>query len=196
MTPIYYLSKLILSYMKKITPFFYGIFILFSCTQNIKQQNSNKADTLFKTTITTLNTADSAKKADSTTKLITALASDTIFAGERIAQLILNHSFEEALQIMGDPTTADTSKKILELLWKIDKRDTLQYFTTVLFSTSKEGKKIKQVSTSSPSFKTQTQVSCGSTLEYIKIQYPTIKKATNTYIDKDGKTLSDRKSVV
>ena len=176
--------------MKKMIPFFLGFFILFSCSQNIKQQNNSKTDTLFKTTITILNAADSAKKADSTTKLITALASDTIFAGEKIAQLILNHSFEEALQIMGDPATADTSKKILLLQWKMNKIDTIQYYTTVLFNGSKVDKKITQISTSSPSFRTSNQVSCGSTLAYIKIQFPTIKKASDTFSNKEGKTIS------
>ncbi len=164
--------------------------ILFSCSQNIKEQRVIKSDSIPKITVVTLSSADSAKKEDSTGKLVASLANDTIFAGEKIAQLTINQGFDEALQIMGDPTTADTSKNNLILRWKVNKTDTIQYFTTALFSNRKEGKKIKQISSTSPSFKTPTQVGCGSTLAYIKIQYPTIKKVSETYTNKAGKTIS------
>ncbi len=165
-------------------------FILFSCSQNVKEQTVIKSDSIPKIIVVALSSTDSTKKADSTGKLVASLANDTIFAGERIAQLIINQGFDEALQIMGDPAAADTSKNNLILQWKANKKDTVQYFTTALFSNRKEGKKIKQISTSSPSFKTPTQVGCGSTLAYIKIQYPTIKKVTETYTDKAGKIIS------
>jgi len=164
--------------------------LLFSCNQNVKEQTVIKSDSIAKITVITLSAADSAKKADSTGKLVASLANDTIFAGDKIAQLIINQGFDEALQIMGDPAAADTSKNNLLLQWKANKIDTLQYFTTAMFSNRKEGKKIKQISTTSPSFKTATQVGCGSTLAYIKVQYPTIKKATETYLNKVGKSIS------
>ena len=164
--------------------------LFFSCSQNVKEQTIIKSDSISKITVIALSSADSAKKADSTNKLIAALSSDTIFAGDKIAQLMINQSFDEALQIMGDPAAADTSKNNLLLQWKANKIDTIQYFTTAMFSNRKEGKKIKQISTTSPSFKTGTQVGCGSTLAYIKVQYPTIKKATETYLDKAGKSIS------
>ena len=164
--------------------------LLFSCNQNVKEQTVIKSDSIAKITVITLSAADSAKKADSTGKLVASLANDTIFAGDKIAQLIINQGFDEALQIMGDPAAADTSKNNLLLQWKANKIDTLQYFTTAMFSNRKEGKKIKQISTTSPSFKTATQVGCGSTLAYIKVQYPTIKKATETYLNKAGKSIA------
>ena len=164
--------------------------LIFSCTQNVKEQTIIKSDSIPKITVIALSAADSAKRADSTNKLIAALSSDTIFAGDKIAQLMINQSFDEALQIMGDPAAADTSKNNLLLQWKANKIDTVQYFTTAMFSNRKEGKKIKQISTTSPSFKTATQVGCGSTLAYIKVQYPTIKKATETYLNKAGKSMS------
>ena len=164
--------------------------LLFSCNQNVKEQTIIKSDSIAKITVIRLTAADSAKRADSTNKLIAALSSDTIFAGDKIAQLMINQSFDEALQIMGDPAAADTSKNNLLLQWKENKIDTVQYFTTAMFSNRKEGKKIKQISTTSPSFKTATQVGCGSTLAYIKVQYPTIKKATETYLNKAGKSMS------
>ena len=159
--------------MKFFTFLVFPIFIfLFSCTQNIKEQTIIKSDSIPKTTAVGLSSADSLKKADSTSKLIASLSNDTIFAGDKIGQLILNQGFDEALQIMGDPAAADTSKKNLLLQWKANKIDTVQYVTSALFNNGKEGKKIKQISTTSPSFKTPTMVSCGSTLAYIKIQYP------------------------
>ena len=164
--------------------------ILLSCNQNIKEQKIIKSDSIPKITTVAFSAADSAKKADSTNKLLASLSNDTIFAGERIAQLTINQSFDEALQIMGDPTAADTSKNNLLLQWMANKTDTIQYTTTALFSNRKEGKKIKQVATTSPSFKTPTQVGCGSTLAYIKIQYPTLKKATETYTNKAGQTIA------
>ncbi len=164
--------------------------LLFSCNQNVKEQTVIKSDSIAKITVITLSAADSAKKADSTGKLVASLANDTIFAGGKIAQLMINQGFDEALQIMGDPAAADTSKNNLLLQWKANKIDTVQYFTTAMFSNRKEGKKIKQISTTSPSFKTATQVGCGSTLAYIKVQYPTIKKATETYLNKVGKSIS------
>ena len=166
-----------------------SIFLL-SCNQKVKDQTIIKSDSIPKTTVVGISAADSIKKADSTNRLIASLSNDTIFAGDKIAQLMLNQGFEEALQIMGDPATADTSKNILLLQWNANKIDTVQYVTTALFSNKKDGKKIKQISTTSPSFKTPTMVGCGSTLAYIKIQYPTIKKATETYTNKDGKTMS------
>ena len=164
--------------------------LLFSCNQNVKEQTVIKSDSIAKITVIALSAADSAKKADSTAKLIASLSSDTIFAGDKIAQLIINQGFDEALQIMGDPAAADTSKNNLLLQWKTNKIDTVQYFTTAMFSNRKEGKKIKQISTTSPSFKTATQVGCGSTLAYIKVQYPTIKKARETYLNKTGRSIS------
>ena len=164
--------------------------LLFSCNQNVKEQMVIKSDSIAKITVIALSAADSAKKADSTSKLVASLANDTIFAGDKIAQLMINLGFDEALEIMGDPAAADTSKNNLMLQWKANKIDTVQYFTTALFSNRKDGKKIKQISTTSPSFKTVTQVGCGSTLAYIKVQYPTIKKATETYINKTGKSIS------
>ena len=164
--------------------------IIFSCNQNIKEQAIIKSDTIPKIAVVALTSADSTKKADSTRRLVASLANDTIFAGEKIAQLSVNQGFDEALQIMGEPAAADTSKNNLILQWRANKKDTVQYFTTALFSNRKEGKKIKQIATTSPSFKTPTRVGCGSTLAFIKIQYPTIKKATETYEDKVGKTIS------
>ena len=164
--------------------------LLFSCNQNVKEQRVIKSDSITKITVIALSAADSAKKADSTSKLVASLANDTIFAGDKIAQLIINLGFDEALEIMGDPAAADTSKNNLMLQWKANKIDTVQYFTTAMFSNRKEGKKIKQISTTSPSFKTTTQVGCGSTLAYIKVQYPTIKKATETYLNKAGKSIA------
>ncbi len=161
---------------------------IFSCSQKVKDQTIIKSDSIPKAVVG-LSLADSAKKADSTNKLIASLSTDTIFAGDKIAQLTINQSFDEALQIMGDPSAADTSKNNLLLQWKTNKIDTIQYLTTALFSNKKDGKKIKQISTTSPSFKTPTMVSCGSTLAYIKIQYPTIKKATETFTNKEGKTI-------
>ena len=87
----------------------FGI-ILFSCSQNVKEQTIIKRDSIPKVTVVSLSSADSAKKADSTGKLIALLANDTIFAGFKIAQLIINQGFDEALEIMGDPAAADTSK--------------------------------------------------------------------------------------
>ena len=137
--------------------------LFFSCSQNVKEQTIIKSDSIPKITVIALSSADSAKRADSTNKLIASLSNDTIFAGDKIAQLIINQGFDEALQIMGDPAAADTSKNNLLLQWKANKIDTIQYFTTAMFSNRKEGKKIKQISTTSPSFKTATQVGCGST---------------------------------
>ena len=164
--------------------------LLFSCNQKVKEQTIIKSDSIPKVTVAIMSVADSTKKADSTQRLIASLANDTIFAGDRIAQLSINQSFDEVMQIMGDPYAADTSKNNLILQWKANKIDTVQYLTTTLFSTGKAGKKIKQIATTSPSFKTPTMVGCGSTLAYIKVQYPTIKKATETYINKAGKTIS------
>ena len=164
--------------------------LFFSCNQGVKEQTIIKSDSIPKKTAASLSSADSAKKADSTSKLIASLSNDTIFAGDKIAQLIINLGFDEALQIMGDPAAADTIKNNLLLQWKANKIDNVQYVTTALFNNSKDGKKIKQISTTSPSFKTPMMVGCGSTLAYIKIQYPSIKKATETYTDKAGKTIS------
>ncbi len=164
--------------------------LLYSCNQKVKDQTIIKSDSIPKVTVVALSAADSTKKADSTARLLASLSSDTIFAGDRIAQLTISQGFDEVLQIMGDPATADTAKNNLLLQWKANKVDTIQYVTTALFSNSKAGKKIKQISTTSPSFKTPMQVGCGSTLAYIKIQYPTIKKPNETYTNAAGKAFS------
>ena len=108
--------------------------LFFSCSQNVKEQTIIKSDSIPKITVIALSAADSAKKADSTAKLVASLANDTIFAGDKIAQLMINQGFDEALQIMGDPAAADTSKNNLLLQWKANKIDTLQYFTTAMFN--------------------------------------------------------------
>ncbi len=119
------------------------------------------------------------------------MATDTIYTGERITELALNKSFDEALKIMGKTSTVDTSKKIASLLWNGQKRDASQYYTIALLNNStKDQKKIKQIGTNSPMFKTPTQISCGSTLAYIKTQYPALKKANETYLDNEERTIS------
>lgn len=119
------------------------------------------------------------------------MATNAIYAGEGIAELALNNSFDEALKIMGEPSTVDTSKKIASLLWNGQKRDTSQYYTTALLNNStKDQRKIKQIRTNSPMFKTRTQISCGSTLDYIKTQYPALKKANETYLDHEERPIS------
>jgi hypothetical protein len=92
---------------------------------------------------------------------------------------------------MGEPSAVDISKKIASLLWNGQKRDTSQYYTIALVNNStKDQKKKKQISTNSPMFKTPAQISCGSTLAYIKIQHPTLKKANETYLDHEERPIS------
>ncbi len=175
--------------MKKIILLFSVPFMFVCCNQKIKEQKLITTDTSSKMIVAALAAADSFNKADSTKKLIAASATDTIYAGEGIAELALNNSFDEALKIMGEPSAVDTSKKIASLQWNGQKKDTIQYYTIALFNNSnKDQRKIKQICTNSPLFKTPSQISCGSTLAYIKIQYPTLKKANETYVDNKERT--------
>lgn len=176
--------------MKKIILLFSASSMLICCEQKVQEQKVTTTDTSSKMVVAALAAADSFNRADSTKKLIAALAIDTIYAGEGIGELALNNSLDEALKIMGEPSTADTSKKTLLFQWKTGKADTVQYYTSALFSTNGDVKKIKQININSPIFKTPMQVSCGSTLAYIKIQYPTLKKPTETYLDKEEKTIA------
>ncbi|MFN0082881.1 MAG: hypothetical protein ACKVOM_10225 [Ferruginibacter sp.] len=176
--------------MKKIILLFSVAAMLICCEQKVNEHKVTTTDTSSKIVVAALAAADSFNRADSTKKLIAALATDTIYAGEGIAELAIDNSLDEAIKIMGEPSTTDTSKTTTLLQWKIGMTDTVQYYTNALFNTSGDLKKIKQINTNSPTFKTPMQVSCGSTLAYIKIQYPTLKKPTETYLDKEEKTIA------
>ncbi len=169
--------------MQKYLPLLIAIGLFYSCNQKTTNDNTSYTDiTIIDSALKPLVVDSTA--ADSTKKLIEALAADTIFAGKGIGQLLLGQNFDEALQIEGDPYLVDTTKKTLMLQWKVRSADSVQYYTIATFESTKSIKKIKQIATTSFNFKTQEQVGVGSTLAFIKVQYPTLKKAIQTVANK------------
>ena len=167
---------------------------LFSCTQQTKTSTEKFTDTAVH---------DSVSKAGDTTKknisgaTMPAAANDTIVPGKSIGHILLNERMDDVIRALGQPDSTDAAmgKSMSKWFSKPSKKgaDTAIHsiivFATTNFGGKDEASRVKHIRITSPFFKTAEGVGCGSTIAFIKMQYPTIKKAGASYTDRSGNTV-------
>ena len=109
---------------------------------------------------------------------------DTIMPGKAVGRITLNEKVTDLYKTLGEPDSADAAMGKALLSWfakpVIKDGDTtvnsVRVFTHTNFGSKEESPRVKLIRITSPFFKTESRVGTGSTLAFIKMQYPTIKK--------------------
>ena len=172
-------------------------FLWYSCKQKEKITVEKFTDTAVKDTAIKPSFVDSAG-ADSLKKIFQEATNDTIFPGVSIGCIKLNQTTGDVIKALGQPDSSDAAmgKSLMKWFSKptgkgIDTAvNSISVFSSSDFGSKDERRKIIHIRITSPYFKTPEHVGCGSTLTFIKMQYPAIKKATANFSDKTtGKTV-------
>jgi len=121
-------------------------------------------------------------------------ANDTIVPGKSIGHISLGEKTNEVILAIGQPDSSDAAmgKQMLSWYSKQAKKDkdtavnSIKIFAVTNFGGKDEASRVKQVRITSPFFKTEEGIGCGSTLTFIKTQYRDIRKASASYTDRSG----------
>ncbi len=154
-----------------------------SCKQKEKVTIDKFTDTKVKDTVIKPSYADSVK-ADSLQKVFQAAANDTIVPGKSIGNIKLGATTAEAITAMGNPDSTNTAGTVMSWFFKPTGKtgDTSLNSITIFATSAKpDQSKIKHIRITSPYYKTTEKVSCGSTLTFIKMQYPDIKNNPSVF---------------
>lgn len=119
-------------------------------------------------------------------------ANDTIVAGKSIGHVSIDEKMELVGAELGKPDDGDAAMGKALSIWKSKPSGkagdtvshTITIYSTTNFGDKDEAPRVQNIRVTSPFFKTAEMVKCGSTLVFIKMQYPTVKKPTATYTDK------------
>ena len=111
-------------------------------------------------------------------------ANDTIVPGRSIGLISINEKAPDVIKTLGQPDSSDAAMGKALLSWfakpVIKDGDTtvnsVRIFTKTNFGGKEEASRVRLIRITSPFFKTIGRVSTGSTLAFIKTQYPAIKK--------------------
>ncbi len=167
---------------------------LFACTQHAKTDTGKFTATAVHDSVS--KTTDTAKK-NILAATLPAAANDTILPGKSIGHILLNEKLDEVIRALGPPDSSDAAmgKSMSKWFSKPSQKgaDTAVHsiivFATTNFGGKDEGPRVKHIRITSPFFKTAEGVGCGSTIAFIKMQYPTIKKPGVSYTDRSGNTV-------
>ena len=164
---------------------------LFSCTEHTKTTTVKFTDKSIKDSIIPLTKADILKK---DTVVISKIVNDSILPGKSIGDIYIDETSEEVLVKLGKPDSSEAGMNKILLTWF--SKPTMKNEDTIvnklaIFATNKtqqsDGKYwVKKIRITSPLFKTAEKVGCGSTLAYIKLQYPILKKSVSEFTDEQG----------
>lgn len=149
-----------------------------------KNTNTATADT----TVTVANTpASTAPVADTTKKV--SQANDSIFPGKSIGNAAIGEKMEDVVKLLGQPDDGDAAMGKAISIWRSKAKagDSTVHTFTIYSITNFDGKdetpRVKIIRATSPFFKTAEGVGSGSTLAFIKAQYPAAKKPVASYTD-------------
>lgn len=172
--------------MKKCLPLISLIVLFFSCNEKTKVTTTKFTDVGIKDSITAaITVASDTIKIDSV-KLATQ-KNDSILPGITVGGIVIGESVETVIQKKGIPDSAETLKKSAYHVWltkpTMQGADTITTsFKTFSIIGGKSAKDtsshVKRIRITSPMYKTAMQVKVGSTLAYLKLQYPSLKKPT------------------
>jgi hypothetical protein len=167
------------------------IICITSCTQQTKTVNT-KTNIVASPDSAKGSLQDSAKNSYATS--MNAHADDSIVPGKSIGHIFIGEKTEEVTKVLGEPDSSDAAMGKATLSWysKPSKKtadtvvNSIKVFATTNFGAQDEASRVKQIRITSVFFKTPEQVGCGSTIAFIKMQYPLIKKASASYTDHSG----------
>jgi len=122
-------------------------------------------------------------------------ANDTIVPGKSIGNISIDEKMTLAGAELGRPDDGDAAMGQAISIWKSRPAGkgsdtvvhTITIYSTTNFGDKEEAPRVQNIRITSPFFKTAEMVKCGSTLAFIKLQYPDIKKPIATYTDKATK---------
>ena len=159
-------------------------FLIFSCKENTKITTTKFTDVGIKDTILpALNVAIDTAKIDSVK--IATQKNDSILPGISIGGILIGEMAETLLQKKGLPDSSDKAMNKVYNEWltkpTLKAADTtatsFKTFSVVSGKNEKEAAtRVKRIRITSPIYKTAMQVKVGSTLAYLKLQYPSLKK--------------------
>ena len=183
--------------MKILISILCGAFLWCSCYPKDKAIVEKFTDTAIRDTVIKPPLMDSVS-IDSLKKVFEAASNDTISPGISIGCIKLNETTDEVLKTLGQPDSSDAAmgKSLMQWFSKptgkgIDTAvNSISVFISSNIGAKDEHRKITHIRITSPYYKTPEHVGFGSTLTFIKMQYPTLKKPAVTFSDKStGKTV-------
>ena len=168
-------------------------FILFSCNQPTKTTVEKVTETTVKSDTATLKDTLTVSKQLAPV----SAANDTITPGKSIGHISLDEKTGEVIAELNKPDGEDAAMGKALLTWNskpsMKGADTtvnsINIFTSTNFGAKDEASRVKHIRVTSAFFKTPEHAGCGSTIAFIKMQYPEIKKPAASYTDKAGKTV-------
>jgi hypothetical protein len=119
-------------------------------------------------------------------------SNDTIAAGKSIGYVSINEKMEPVTAELGTPDDGDAAMGKALSIWRSKPSGkgadtvshTITIFSTTNFGDKEEAPRVQNIRVTSPFFKTVEMIRCGSTLAFIKLQYPAVKKPIAAYTDK------------
>ena len=183
--------------MKKIYAVIFIANSLYSCSDQTKTTTVKFTDTAVRDTLSAAKI--NALKNDSVARLLQSLAAnDSIVPGKSIGNISVEENAEEVIQALGQPDSAKDQTGSAVLSWyrnlpgnAADSNINSIKVLTKAISAKQEGtNRVKQIRITSSFFKTLGQAGIGSTIVFIKMQFPSLKKATGSYINNNGSTVT------
>jgi hypothetical protein len=118
-------------------------------------------------------------------------SNDTIAAGKSIGYVSIGEKMELVTAELGTPDDGDAAMGKALSIWRSKPSGkgadtvshTITIFSTTNFGDKDEVPRVQNVRITSPFFKTAEMIKCGSTLAFIKLQYPAVKKPIAAYTD-------------
>ena len=170
--------------MKKCLLLFSLIVLFFSCNEKTKVTTTKFTDVGIKDSITpALTVAIDTIKIDSV-KLATQ-KNDSILPGIAVGGILIGETLETVIQKKGIPDSNDALKNTAYNVWltkpTMKGADTIptsfKTFSIMGGTSAKDTSSyVKRIRITSPMYKTAMQVKVGSTLAYLKLQNPSLKK--------------------
>ncbi|MEJ7611055.1 MAG: hypothetical protein WKF88_07740 [Ferruginibacter sp.] len=166
---------------------------LYACSDQPKTTTVKYTDTAVRDTFSAK--AGNALKNDSVARLLTSLAAnDSILPGKSIGNIILEENTEEVIQALGRPDSTKAGKGSSVLSWYSNlpgkaadsTENSIKIVTKIISGKQEETNRVKQMRVTSSFFKTAGQAGVGSTIVFIKMQFPSLKKATGSYTAQNG----------
>lgn len=176
---------------------FFFSFIWCSCKQRNKTTVEKFTDTTIRDTVIKPSLVDSIA-ADSLKKVFQTAANDTILPGVSIGCIKLGQTTDDVIKALGRPDSSDAAmgKSLMQWFSKPTGKgldttvNSISGFSSSNMGSKDERRKISHIRITSPYYKTPEHIGYGSTLTFIKMQYPTLKKASASFSDKTtGKTV-------
>ncbi len=183
--------------MKKIYAVIFTVALFYSCSDQPKTTTVKFTDTAVRDTLSTAKI--NALKNDSVARLLQSLAAnDSIVPGKSIGNIFVEEDAEEVIQALGEPDSSkvQTGRSVLSWYRNLPGKaadsnvNSIKVFTKIISVKQEEINRVKQIRTTSTFFKTAGLAGVGSTIVFIKMQFPSLKKATGSYTDKRGSTVT------